>query len=50
MYIRTYVQGVSKKVARPNKIFGIFPLRLSLYAQNFADLFAIHIHIQGGPN
>jgi len=35
-----------KKVApRPPKRFGIFSLRLSLFAWNFANLLAIHIHI-----
>jgi len=33
-----------KKVAAL-KLFGIFPLRLSLFAWNFANLLAIHIHI-----
>jgi len=33
------------KKSRPLKLFGIFSLRLSLFAWNFANLLAIHIHI-----
>ena len=44
-YTQPILQGVSKKVAPPLKLFGIFSLRLSLFAWNFANLLAIHIHI-----
>jgi len=36
--------GCFKKVAFLN-LFGIFSLRLSLFARNFADLLAIHIYV-----
>jgi len=38
------VQGVSEK-SSPLKLFVIFSLRLSLFAWNFANLLAVHIHI-----
>ena len=41
--IRIY-RVFQKKVA-PLKLFGIFSLLLSLFALNFADSLAIHIHV-----
>jgi len=38
------LQGVSNKVAAP-KLLGIFSLLLSLFAWNFANMLAVHIHI-----
>ena len=40
---RSRETGCLKKVS-PLKLFGIFPLWLSLFAWNFANLLAIHIH------
>ena len=34
-----------RRPCAPLKLFGKFSLRLSLFAWNFTDLFAIHIHI-----
>jgi len=41
LYIVSVCTGCLKKVA-PLKLFGIFSLRLSLFAWNFANLLAIH--------
>ena len=43
VFVSVDIQGVSKKVP-PLNLFGIFSLRLSLFAWNFANLLAVHIH------
>jgi len=44
LHRRNTIQGVSKKVAPPLKLFGIFSLWLSLFAWNFAKLLAVPSH------
>ena len=39
------LQGVSEKKYSPQNVFGIVSLPLCLFAWNFADLLAIHIHV-----